>query len=137
MQYSDDLRQKLMDAWQAGHGTQAELAECFGVSLRWVEKVLGRRCRTGQTAAGPFRHGPLPVISPVRLERLVQRHPAATLAELGRHFEVSAPTVYRALERLDLPRKKRPSTPANATRLGSSGSVRIGGRRAVVWTRVN
>ena len=137
MQYSDDLRQKLVDAWQAGHGTQAELAEWFGVSLRWVEKVLRRWRRTGQTAAGPFRHGPLPVISPVRLERLVQRHPAATLAELGHHFEVSAPTVCRALQRLDLPRKKRPSMPANAIRLGSSGYVRIGGRRAVVWMRVN
>jgi len=117
MQYSDDLRQKLVDAWQAGHGTQAELAEWFGVSLRWVEKVLRRWRRTGQTAAGPFRHGPLPVISPVRLERLVQRHPAATLAELGHHFEVSAPTVCRALQRLDLPRKKDP--PCQRTRYAS------------------
>jgi transposase len=51
MQYSDDLRQKLVDAWKAGYGTQAELAEWFGVSLRWVEKVLRRWRTTGQTAA--------------------------------------------------------------------------------------
>jgi hypothetical protein len=48
MQYSDDLRQKLVDAWKAGYGTQAELAEWFGVSLRWVEKVL--RCTVPSNA---------------------------------------------------------------------------------------
>ncbi|MBV9308087.1 MAG: helix-turn-helix domain-containing protein [Acidobacteriaceae bacterium] len=87
MQYSDDLRQRLVEAWQAGHGTQAELAEWFGVSLRWVEKVLARWRRTGQTAARPFRHGPPPSLPLTRLERLVQQHPAATLAELGGRFQ--------------------------------------------------
>ena len=135
MQYSDDLRQKLVEAWQAGHGTQAELAEWFGVSLSWVEKVLRRWRTTGQTAARPFRHGPLPVIRPARLERLVQRHPAATLAELGRRLHVSASTVHRTLARLDLPRKKRHSTPANVTPLVSSGYGRVGGKHALVWTR--
>ena len=81
MQYSNDLRQKLVEAWQAGHGTQAEWAEWFGVSLRWVEKVLRRWRKTGQTAARPFRHGPLPLLRPARLERVVQQRPAATLAE--------------------------------------------------------
>ena len=137
MQYSDDLRQKLVDAWQAGHGTQAELAEWFGVSLRWVEKVLARWRRTGPTAARPFRHGPPPSLPLTRLERLVQQHPAATLAELGGRFQVSAATVHRALARLDLPRKKRPCTPANATPLVCRGSVRVGARRAVVWTRAS
>lgn len=132
MQYSDDLRQKLVGAWQAGHGTQAELAEWFGVSLSWVEKVLRRWRTTGQTAARPFRHGPLPVIPFTRLERLVQRHPAATLAELGRRLHVSASTVHRALARLDLPRKKRHSTPANAIRLVSSGCGRVGEKHALV-----
>jgi transposase len=137
MPYSDDLRQKLVETWQAGYGTQAELAEWFGVSLSWVEKVLRRWRTTGQTAVRPFRYGPLPSIPLARLERLVQQHPAATLAELGRRFKVSPATVYRALARLDLPRKKRPCMPANATRLGCSGCGRVGGRSAVVWTRVN
>jgi transposase len=137
MPYSDDLRQKLVEAWQAGYGTQAELAEWFGVSLSWAEKVLRRWRTTGQTAARPFRHGPLPSIPLTRLEQLVQQHPAATLAELGRRLKVSASTVYRALERLDLPRKKRHCMPANATRLVWRGCVRVGGKSAVVWTRVS
>jgi transposase len=137
MPYSDDLRQKLVEAWQAGYGTQAELAECFGVSLSWVEKVLRRWRVTGQTVACPFRHGPLPSIPLARLERLVQQHPAATLSELGRRFRVSAATVHRALARLDLPRKKRHCMPANATRLVWRGCVRVGDKSAVIWTRVN
>jgi transposase len=81
MPYSNDLRQKLVDAWQAGHGTQAEWAEWFGVSLRGGEKALRRWRKTGQTAARPFRHGPLPSLRPARLERLVQQRPEATRAE--------------------------------------------------------
>jgi transposase len=135
MQYSDDLRQKLVEAWQAGHGTQAEWAEWFGVSLSWLEKVLRRWRRTGQTAARPHRHGPLPLIPPARLERLVQRHPAAPLAELGKRLPVNASPVHRALARLDLPRKKRPCTPANATLLVCSGYGRVGEKRAIVWRR--
>jgi len=49
MQYSDDFRQKQVEAWEAGRGTQAELAEWLGVSLSWVEKVLRRWRTTGQT----------------------------------------------------------------------------------------
>ena len=70
MQYSDDLRQKLVAAWQAGYGTQAELSEWFGVSLSWVEKVLRRWRTTGQTAARPHRHGPLPVLDLRQKSRL-------------------------------------------------------------------
>ena len=135
MPYSNDLRQKLVEAWQAGHGTQAEWAEWFGVSLSWVEKVLRCWRTTGQTAARPFRHGPLPVIWPARLACLVQQHPAATWAKLGRRLYVSASTVHRTLARLDLPRKKRHCTPANAIRHGFSSYGRVGGKHVLVGTR--
>jgi transposase len=137
MQYSDDLRQKLVEAWEAGHGTQSELAEWFGVSLSWVEKVLRRWRMTGETAARRFRHGPLPAIRPARLERLVQQHPAATLAELGRRLHVSPSTVHRTLAQLNLPRKKRYSMPANVIRHGCSSYGRDGGKHALVWTHSN
>jgi transposase len=45
MQYSNDLRRKLVEAWLTGESTQIELADLFHVSLGWVEKVL-RRWRT-------------------------------------------------------------------------------------------
>ena len=132
MAYSNDLRQKLVEAWQAGQGTQQELADDFGVSLGWVEKVLRHWRATGQTNAPTYRHGPLPSWKTARVTRAVERHPDATLAELGQRLHLSAATVCRALQRLGLPRKKSLFMPANATHNGSSGSGRAGGRSAEV-----
>ena len=69
MQYSDDLRWKLVEAWEAGLETQSELADIFGVSLSWVEKVLRRWRDTGSTAATVFRHGPICRLPPTRVEQ--------------------------------------------------------------------
>ena len=135
MQYSNDLRRKLIEAWESNYDTQQELADQFGVSLGWVEKVLRRWYDTGHSEAPEFRPGPQSSISPTRLEQLVLRYPDATLAELGCRLKVSGATVCRALQRLDLPRKKRHCTPASVTRRESSGSVRVGAGRAWVWTR--
>ena len=135
MQYSRDLRRKLGEAWLTGEHTQTELAELFHVSLGWVEKVLRRWRGSGDTAAAPFHHGRYPAVSPERVRRLVARYDDATLAELGRRLHVSAPTLCRYLQRLGLPRKKRLCMPASVIRLVSGGCVRVGGKRAVVWTR--
>jgi transposase len=135
MQYSDDLRRKLVEAWLAGESTQTELAELFHVSLGWVEKVLRRWRESGDTAAAPFHHGRYPVVSPEHVRRLVARHADATLAELSRRLHVSAPTVCRCLQRLGLPRKKRACLPASAIRLVFGGCGRVGGKGAVTGTR--
>lgn len=135
MQYSDDLRRKLIEAYEAGRGTQAALADLFGVSLGWVQKVLRRWRATGQAEAASFRHGPLPSLLPSRLLRVAQQHPDATLAELGRRLKVSPSTVCRGLQHLGLPRKKRHSTPASVTRRASSGGEPSGGGCAAAGTR--
>jgi putative transposase len=137
MQYSDDLRRKLVEAWLTGEHTQAELAELFQVSLGWVEKVLRRWRKSGDTTAPPFHHGRYPAVSAERVRQLVARHHDATLRELGRRLHVSAPTVCRYLQQLGLPRKKRRCMPVNATPRVSSGCVRVGARCAVVWTRAD
>ncbi|MBV9678220.1 MAG: transposase [Acidobacteriaceae bacterium] len=137
MQYSNDLRRKLVEAWNVGPETQPELADLFGVSLGWIEKVLRRWRETGDTAALVFRHGPRSRLQPAHLEKLIQKHSDATLGELGRRLRVSAPTVGRWLRQLGLPRKKRRCMPANATPLVCSGCVRVGGRSGVIWTRTN
>lgn len=136
MQYAFDLRRKLVEAWQNWDGTQVELAELLGVSRSWVQKVLRRFEQTGNPAAPRHRHGPVSRLSRKRLAALVAAHPDATVAELGRRLRMSASTVCRALQRMNLPRKKSRCTPASATRLGCEGYGRVGGRHAVVWTRV-
>ena len=100
-----------------------------------MEKVLRRGRDTGYSEAPECRHGPPPLLSPPRLEKLVRQHPDATLAELGDRLKVSGATVCRALQRMDLPRKKRHGMPASVTGRESSGSVRVGAGRAWVWTR--
>jgi transposase len=136
MRYSEDLRRKLIEAWQRGWDTQVELADLFGVSLGWVEKVLRRWRDTGQAVAVRFRPGRRSGLKPARLQKLIKQKPDATLAELAGRLGVSVPTVCRWLQQLGLPRKKRLCRPVSATRLACSGCVRVGGRRAGVWTRV-
>src|SRR3954454_4934612 len=102
MQYSDDLRRKLVEAWLAGEHTQIELAELFHVMLGWVEKVLRRWRESGDTAAAPFHHGRYPQVSPERVGPLVASHDDAFLAELGRRLRVSAPILRCYLQWLGL-----------------------------------
>jgi transposase len=78
MQYSNDLRRKLVEAWLTGESTQVELADLFHVSLGWVEKVLRRWRTTGDTGAAPFHQGRYPVLSPDRVRGCVARHADAT-----------------------------------------------------------
>ena len=56
--YSTDLRQKIIiEASQRGQATQHAIAELFGVSVSFVEKLL-QRCRvTGNFAAKPHGGG--------------------------------------------------------------------------------
>jgi len=55
--YSNDLRRKLLEAYEEGQGTLEELAERFSVSEGWAKKISGglqsdpengeaRRCET-------------------------------------------------------------------------------------------
>jgi transposase len=121
MQYSFDLRRKLIEAWQSWDGTQAELAELLGVSRSWWQKVLRRWEQSGDGAAPVHRHGPVSRLPEQRLAALVAAHPDATVAELGRRLKLSASTVCRALQRMNLPRKK--DTPRQRTGYAAGPAV--------------
>lgn len=49
--YSSDLRTRIIDAWTAKEGTQAQLAERFKVSESFVKRVLRRYRISGQRDA--------------------------------------------------------------------------------------
>ncbi len=49
-QYSDDLRRKLIQAWQHWDGNQQELADEWGVSRSWLQKVLRHWWKTSAAA---------------------------------------------------------------------------------------
>jgi transposase len=124
--YSLDLRQKILQALERGVGSQRQIAELFGVSQSFVEKLLQRVRRTGQAAAkrqGGKRPARLDLAARERVRQWVQEQPDLTLEELAdrlydtARIRVGVSTLCRVLQQLDLPRKKsrsmRPSAIPN------------------------
>jgi transposase len=120
MAYSTDLREKIVRSYDDGLGSQRAIAELFGVSRSFVEKLLHRRRTTGDIAALPHGGGRTALCQQkehLLVRRLIEKQPDATLDELcemvehKRKLRVSRPTMSRLLQRLDLSRKKSRSTP--------------------------
>jgi transposase len=133
MAYSTDLREKITRAYDDGLGSQRAIAELFGVSRSFVEKLLQRRRTTGQIAALPHGGGRQPLCREKEqqlVRRLIKQQPDATLDELceavarQRNLQLSRPTMSRLLQRLDLGRKKSRSTPPKERVKESSKNVR-------------
>jgi transposase len=114
--YSLDLRRRVLSAALRGDRTLPEVAELFGVSLTFVNKML-RLHRAGEDLAPrPHGGGHIPRLG-ARHHRLLRAAVAAnndaTLGELRERLAaragvaVSEATVSRALSRLGLPRKKK------------------------------
>ena len=108
--YSDDLRQRIHEACQAGDST-AEVAERFGVSTAFVRRLQQRFRQTGSIAPLPGGHGPAPQLAAYEgaLRQAVRERPDATPAEHRQRLNppASRVTVWRALRRLRLSRKKK------------------------------
>jgi transposase len=110
--YSNDLRERVLMAVDAGEGTQEEIARRFRVSARWIRKLLARRIATGSIASKPNGGGRKLSIQGEAADALraaVRDDPDATLAELRQAtgFKGCVMTVWRAIERLKITRKKK------------------------------
>jgi transposase len=111
--YSLDLRERVIQAWQEGK-RQGWIAETFSVSLSTLKEWIKRFRETGRV--DPLPRGPeQPLIRDDQasaVQALVDRLPDATLEQYCEAWEqatgqrVSAPTMCRALQRFDRPRKK-------------------------------
>jgi transposase len=122
--YSLDLRQKIKAALDRRVGSQRAVADLFGVSLSFVERLLQRERATGTLAPRPHAGGPPRCLDDAD-ERLIrqqlEQQPDRTLDELIEAValqsgkRVSRATLGRAVQRLNLPRKKRRSTRPSAT----------------------
>ncbi len=109
--FSTDLRQRVIDAYQAKQGTQQQLADRFAVSFAWVRKILAHHRNTGSIEPKPHGGGRTRLINQEAGERLRQAVAAdndATLAKLAEAAGVraSASMVHRALKDLGITRKK-------------------------------
>lgn len=122
--YSNDLRRKIVSAYERGHRSQREIAELFGVSPATVRNFIRRKRERGTPDALPRGGGARALLDEEarnELRQLIASSPDATLEEARQHLErragvrVGRTTVWRALVRLHLPRKKSRSTPVSAT----------------------
>lgn len=125
--YSLDLRERVIQAWQADK-RQSWIAETFKVSLSTLKEWIKRFRETGSLEALPRGHEQ-PLIKAEQasaVQALADRLPDATLEQYCDAWEqetgqrVSAPTMCRALQRFDRPRKKNDSR-RRTRRSGSSG----------------
>jgi transposase len=110
-------------------GSQRPLADIFGVSLSFVEKLLRRHRTTGAIAPKPPAGGQRPRLdaaAQAQVRQLVRDQPDAPLEELCAPaadmigIRVSVPTMCRLVQRFGLLRKTNLSTRRSATPSGSS-----------------
>lgn len=113
--YGLDLRIRIVEAHEHGEGSVRELAERFAVSPGTVQNYLNLKRATGRVEPRPPGGGVAPLISEEDLPKvlqLVEEQPDATTEELAdelarKHaIAVSRPTMGRALQRLEITRKK-------------------------------
>ena len=112
--YPIELRRRVVAAVEQGELTIAEIASLFSVGLTFVTKML-RLHRAREDLTPRHGGGPIPAVQEAEREVLraaVAQQPDLTLAEgqallAARGTAVSVPTVCRALQALDLPRKKK------------------------------
>jgi transposase len=123
--YSDDLRCKLLVAYDAGQGSLRVLAERFSVSYDYAKKVSAQRLRTGESKrVEQSRHGRVSRVTPeveAHLLRLLREQPDRILVELQQDIKAAAGVdlsrahLWRVLKRLGLRLKKSHSTPPSVT----------------------
>ena len=112
---SVDLRQRILEAYEAKEGSQGQLAKRFKVSLSFIRDLRRHQRETGKIEPKPRGGGAVAKLGQEQLpiiEALVTAQPDATLEELCERFaaqtgvKVSVATMQRAVCKLKLSVKK-------------------------------
>jgi len=131
---SIDLRERILQAYDAKAGNQHVIAARFKVSRKCVCDLLRLRRQTGSVAPRPHGGGRTAAYEGDALEQLrelIRQQPDATLEELRERTGVdcSLVAVHNALKRLTFRYKKSRSTPASNSGPTSSSSDSPGGKK--------
>ena len=140
--YSDDLRERVIAAIEAGH-TREEVAELFNMALSTVGGFIKRKRETGSVSPDKFGGYKTFSLEPHTdlVKELVAEQPDSTLAELQARLEkqkvkVSQSGISRFLHHIKLTFKKRaytqpnkigPTSPRPARRCGKNSQPLIRG----------
>jgi transposase len=89
--FSDDLRCRILQAYERGGVSLQELAERFGVSWEYVRKIRKQQLRTGRMErVVQRRHGPASRVTPEVQQQLrdeLRAQPDLTLWDLQRQLQ--------------------------------------------------
>src|SRR5271154_544334 len=116
--YAQHLRDRVLAAVDRGMGAY-QAAPMFQVSVSWIYKALARRRDSGESTARPqVNRVPPKLLAQHEAIRLkLKAEPDLTLSELrawlrdAHQVSISQRGMWKTLRRLELTRKKRPSTP--------------------------
>jgi transposase len=104
MTYSVDFREAALVYKQKGHTIQ-QVCETFSISKRTYNYWAAQKQKTGNLK--PKKHGPRKrKIDPQKLEQYIKEHPDAYLKELAQQFNCKPSSMYNALVKRGLTRKK-------------------------------
>lgn len=129
--YPQELRVRVVAAVEQGELSISEVVSLFNVGKTFVKKML-RLHRNGDDLAPRHGGGPAPSIQAaeqVFLREQIAEQPDASLEELKTalldqlQVSVSQATVSRALQALNLPRKKKVFSPRSVTKSGETSSA--------------
>lgn len=99
-----DVRARAIAAYEAGNGTQADIAKFYRVDISTFQRWLQRYRETGRASPLPCGHNPsaLNEEQVAQLRELIQSQPDATLEELreGVGATCSIVTIHNTLKRL-------------------------------------
>ena len=123
---NEQTRQRAIEAYEAGRGTQAQIALLYGIDISTFQRWLQRHRQTGKSAPLPRGHNPAALNdSQMRqLDELVRQTPDATLEQLRTALEVdcSLVAIHNALKRLEYRYKKNVAGQRTRTRRRSKAS---------------
>lgn len=79
-----EVRQRAIEAYRSGKGTQQHIADLFGISLRTFLRWWEQYQQHGQLAPKPRGHNPSAINEKEMqvLDRLIQKRPDMTLAQM-------------------------------------------------------
>ena len=121
--YSDDLRQKVMDAVDRGE-RKSHVCCLFKLSRNTLDAWLQLRQQTGSiTANRDYHRGPNPKIEDLEAFRhFAQKHGHRTQQEMAAQWQdpISAVTIGKALKRIHFTRKKRPTAIGSAMKVSDT-----------------
>ena len=124
--YSDDLRERVVAAIEAGH-TRVKVAERYNMALSTVGGFIKRKRETGSISPDKFGGYKTFTLEPHtdRVKELVAEQPDSTLAELQvrlakEKVKVSQSGISRFLHHINLTFKKKGSS---ANRVGKMGRI--------------